>query len=99
MCKGLKKCRRKSHRLVGLDEITNLIFCVFKRRAQLVQVLSVCGSVRMGKTSKGKYISRVLTIRTGRPDKSICKENSTISQNCQAISVYFYVACIAGTGF
>ena len=34
-------------------------------------------------------------VRTGRPDQSICKENSTFNQNFPARSFYFYIVYIA----
>ena len=40
-------------------------------------------------------LGRLPLVRTGRPDQSICKENSTFNQHCPARSVYFYIVCIA----
>ena len=42
---------------------------------------------------------RLPLVRTGRPDQSICKEDSTIKKNCLKRSVYFDVVCIAGMLF
>ena len=45
-------------------------------------------------------LGRLPLVRTGRPDRSICKENSTFNQNCPARSFYFYIAwCIAVMSF
>ena len=44
-------------------------------------------------------LGRLPLVRTGRPDQSICKENSTFNQNCPARSFYFYIVCIAVMSF
>ena len=56
------------------------------------------GGYRILKTSmdpQNNDLGRLPLVRTGRPDQSICKENSTFNQNCPARSVYFYIVCIA----
>ena len=40
-------------------------------------------------------LGRLPLVRIGRPDRSICKENSTFNQHCPTRSVYFYIVCIA----
>ena len=45
------------------------------------------------------YLGRLPLVRTGRPDLSICKENSTFNQSCPARSFYFYIVCIAVMSF
>ena len=44
-------------------------------------------------------LGRLPLVRSGRPDQSICKENSTFNQNCPARSFYFYIVCIAVMSF
>ena len=46
-----------------------------------------------------EVLGRLPLVRTGRPDQSICKENSTFNQNCPARSFYFYIVCIAVMSF